>query len=67
MTCCVESKKSIFYEIKMGNLHCLCENISEVLEDVKAHLEEENSDALTVKIVRMTQEEYNSLPEFEGW
>lgn len=67
MTCCAEPKKSIFYEIKMGNLHCLCENINEVLEDVKAHLEEENSDELTIKIVRMTQEDYNSLPEFEGW
>lgn len=44
MACSTELKKSIFYEIKMGEQRCLCENISEVLEDVKTNLEEENSD-----------------------
>ena len=47
---------------------CLWQNMEDALEEIKAHLEEgDTGDVIEIIITEMTEEDYNVLPEFEGY
>ena len=56
------------YKLTMGKMTCSFENLEQLLEDVKTMLEEEDVMLpLSIDMTEMTREEYEQIPEFEGW
>ena len=52
----------------LGN-SVFCDGQQEALEEIKSHFEEEIDlgDSLTLEVYEMEKEEYENLPEFQGW
>lgn len=47
---------------------CLWQDAEGALEEIRSHLEQgETGDVIEVIITEMSEEDYNTLPEFEGY
>jgi hypothetical protein len=56
------------YCVQLNNKKCLIENKEDILNDVARHLQEmSENDFLKISILKITEEEYDKIPEFEGW
>ena len=43
------------------------ETLEEVMEEIQSNIEYSNNASWTISLETMTREEFNSLPEFNGW
>jgi len=59
------------YGVKYKTLQsglCLWQDAEDALEEIRSHLEQgETGDVIEVIITEMSEEDYNTLPEFEGY
>lgn len=55
------------YRIAVGSKACVMEDISDIINDIKLMLTEEESQPITVQLIEMPEEEFDKLPEFEGY
>jgi hypothetical protein len=56
----------VYYVKPKGSAACSFDKIKDALKEAKTHLEE-GVEEVTIKRKEMTQEEYDNLPEFEGY
>jgi hypothetical protein len=42
-------------------------SLDDAMECLKTDLEDETEASIKLKVLEMTEEQYNALPEFEGW
>jgi hypothetical protein len=55
------------YRIAVGGKVCVMEDIGDIMNDIKLMLTEEESQPITVQLIEMSEEEFDKLPEFEGY
>jgi hypothetical protein len=59
--------KTYKLETDHGMGYCIYTSLDALLEEIKLFIEEGDGAEIKVDVVEMTQEEYDELPEFEGW
>lgn len=56
----------VYYVKPKDSAACSFDKLKDALKEIKMHLEE-GVEEVTIKRKEMTQEEYDNLPEFEGY
>ena len=52
----------------ISNGMCLWKDLEDAIEEIRSHLSEgENGEVIEAIITEMSDEDYNKLPEFEGY